>query len=286
MPRSTFAFSNFTGGELSPRLDGRTDLQKYYQGCKTLENMVVHPHGGATRRPGTQFISEVKTSANTTRIIPFEFSTTQTYILEFGNLYMRVHKDGGQVLESNKTISAITKANPVVVTANSHGYSNGDTIIITSVAGMTEVNGKTFLVADKTTNTFELQNVDGTDINSTNFTTYTSGGVVNKVFELTTPYTSAQVFNLKFAQSADVMYICHPLHEASKLSRTGHTSWSLDEIPFDGAALLDANTTTTTLTPASASVGTSVNITASATTGINNDLGWLATTISICSNSF
>lgn len=279
MPRSTFAFSNFTGGELSPRLDGRTDLQKYFQGCKTLENMIVHPHGGATRRPGTQFISEVKTSANATRLIPFEFSTTQTYVLEFGNLYMRVHKDGGQVLEANKTISGITQANPAVVTATSHGYSNGDTVVISGVAGMTQVNGKTFLVADKTTNTFELQNVDGTDINSSAFSAYSSGGTVSRVFELTTPYLSSQVFDLKFAQSADVMFLCHPSHEASKLSRTGHTTWSLDEINFDGDAFLDANTTTTTLTPASASTGTSVNITASATTGINNDQGWLTTDV-------
>ena len=86
MPRAAHAFSNFTAGELSPRLDGRTDLQKYFNGCKTLENMVVHPHGSVARRPGTKFISEIKTSSAKTRLVPFEFSTTQTYILEFGNL--------------------------------------------------------------------------------------------------------------------------------------------------------------------------------------------------------
>ena len=79
MARSTIAFTNFTAGELSPRLDGRTDLGKYFNGCKTLENMVVHPHGAATRRPGTQFIHEVKTSSAQTRLIPFEFSTTHKW---------------------------------------------------------------------------------------------------------------------------------------------------------------------------------------------------------------
>ena len=59
MARQTIAFSNFTAGELSPRLDGRTDLSKYFNGVKTLENMVVHPHGAATRRPGTKFVHEV-----------------------------------------------------------------------------------------------------------------------------------------------------------------------------------------------------------------------------------
>ena len=146
MARSTIAFTNFTAGELSPRLDGRTDLGKYFNGCKTLENMVVHPHGAATRRPGTKFIHEVKTSSAQTRLIPFEFSTTQTYIMEFGNQYIRFFKDNGIITESNKTISGATQANPGVITATSHGYSNGDHIIISSVVGMTELNGKTFKV--------------------------------------------------------------------------------------------------------------------------------------------
>jgi len=278
MARVAVELTNFTGGELSPRLDGRTDLTKYTSGCSTLENLVVYPHGSAARRPGSTFLAEVANSANKTRLIPFEFSTTQTYMLEFSNLKMRVYKDSGAVLEGDKTISAITKANPAVVTATSHGYSNGDEVVISSVGGMTEVNGKRFLVADKTTNTFELQDKDGVDINSSSFTTYTSGGVSNKVFELVTPYTTAQLFDIKFAQSADVMYITHPEHEVEKLSRTGHTAWTLTDVDFTNGPFQDANITTTTLTPSSASTG-SRDITASATTGINNDQGWLATDV-------
>jgi len=217
MARVAVELTNFTGGELSPRLDGRTDLTKYSSGCSTLENLVVYPHGSAARRPGSTFIAEVASSANKTRLIPFEFSTTQTYMLEFSNLKMRVYKDKGAVLEGDKTITGITQANPAVVTASSHGYENGDEVLISGVVGMTEVNSKRFLVADKTTNTFELQDKDGVDINSTSFTAYASGGISNKVFELATPYTTAQLFDLKFAQSADVMYITHPEHEVEKL---------------------------------------------------------------------
>ncbi len=261
-------------------MQGRTDFDKYFNGASNIENFVVLPHGPVTRRPGTYFVSEVKTSANSTRLIPFTFSTEQTYILEFGNQYIRFFKDDGQITEGNKTISAITKANPAVVTSSSHGYSNGDFVNISGVVGMTEVNGKTFKVADKTTNTFELQNVDGTDINSSAFTTYSSGGVANKIFQITTEYTTAQLFDIKFAQSADVMYLCHNSHEVMKLSRTDHTAWSLDEVDFETKGpYLDANTTTTTLTPASASTGTGVNITASATTGINGGDGWKTTDV-------
>jgi len=278
MARVAVQLTNFTGGELSPRLDGRNDLAKYSSGCSTLENLVVYPHGSAARRPGTNFVAEVADSTKKTRLIPFEFSTTQTYMLEFSNLKIRVFKDNGAVLEGDKTISAITKANPAVVTATSHGYENGDEVLISGVGGMTEVNGKRFLVADKTTNTFELQDKDGTDINSSGFTTYTSGGVSNKVFEITTPYLEAELFDLKFAQSADVMYICHPNHEVEKLSRTGHTSWTLTDVDFTKGPFLDPNTTATTLTPSNAATG-SRNITASATTGINGGSGFLSTDV-------
>ena len=279
MARVAVELTNFTGGELSPRLDGRTDLTKYSSGCSTLENLVVYPHGSAARRPGSTFIAEVADSDNKTRLIPFEFSTTQTYMLEFSNLKMRVYKDKGAVLEGDKTISGITQANPAVVTATSHGYSNGDEVLISGVSGMTEVNGKRFLVADKTTNTFELQDKDGVDINSTGFTAYSSGGVSNKVFELATPYTTAQLFDLKFAQSADVMYITHPEHEVEKLSRTGHTSWTLTDVDFTKGPMQDANTTDTTLNPGQAAVGTGIALVASAITGINSGSGFLATDV-------
>jgi len=227
MAKTTVAFTNFTAGELSPRLDGRTDLGKYFNGTKTLENMVVHPHGAASRRPGTKFIHEVKTSSAQTRLIPFEFSTTQTYILELGNEYIRFFKDNGIITESNKTISGATQANPGVITATSHGYSNGDHVIITSVVGMTELNGKTFKVANKTTNTFQIQDVDGNNVNTTGYTAYGSAGVANKIYEIASPYVTANIPTIKFAQSADIMYLVHPSYAVRKLTRTGHTSWTL-----------------------------------------------------------
>ena len=278
MARVALELTNFTGGELSPRLDGRNDLTKYTSGCATLENLVVYPHGAAARRPGSTFVAEVADSDNKTRLIPFEFSTTQTYMLEFSNLKIRFYKDSGSILEGNKTITGITQANPAVVTATSHGYSNGDEVLITAVVGMTEVNSKRFLVAGVTTHTFQLTDKDGTNINSTGYTAYGSAGISNKVYEITTPYTTAQLFDIKFAQSADVMYITHPLHETTKLSRTAHTTWTLTDVDFTNGPFMDVNTTTTTLTPSSASVG-SRDITASSVTGINGGSGFISTDI-------
>jgi len=274
MARVAVQLTNFTGGELSPRLDGRNDLAKYASGCKTLQNMIVYPHGSAARRPGTNFVAEVKTSSVFTRLIPFEFSTTQTYILEFGNNYIRYYKDDGAVLEANKTITGITQANPGVVTSAAHGFSNGDTVVISGVVGMTQVNGKRFTVASVAANTFQLKDIDGANVNTTSYTAYSSGGIANRVYTLTTTYLTADLPQLKFAQSADVMYICHPDYSVKKLSRTGHTSWTITEVDFTDGPYLDDNTTTTTFTMSAHTVGASRTLTASAITGINDNTGF------------
>ena len=275
MARVAVQLTNFTGGELSPRLDGRNDLAKYSSGCKTLQNMIVYPHGSASRRPGTNFVAEVENSAEKTRLIPFEFSTTQTYILEFGDQYIRFYKDGGAILESNKTITGITQANPGVVTSTAHGYSNGNTIVISGVVGMTQVNGKRFKVANVTANTFELQTIDGTNVNTTSYTAYTSGGVANRVYQISTTYLTADLFQIKYAQSADVMYLCHPDYSVKKLSRTGHTSWTITEVDFTNGPYLDDNTSTVTFSTSSHTVGSGITLTASAATFVSTDVGRL-----------
>ena len=262
--------TNFTAGELSPKLHGQIDFKKYNNGVETLKNMVVFPQGGATRRYGTRFVCEVKNSANTTRLIPFEFNIEQTYILEFGNQYIRFYKDNGQITEATKAISGITKANPAVVTTATHGYSNGDHIWINDVGGMTELNGRRFTIANVTSTTFELSGVD-----SSNYTTYTSGGTAAKVYEIATEYTSAQLAELQFAQSADVMYIVHESHEPTKLTRTGHTSWSITDVDFEKGPYLDENTTSTTLTASATTVGTGRTLTASDDLFASTDVGRL-----------
>ncbi len=268
MARAAPALTNFTAGELSPRLDGRTDLSKYYNGVSELENFVVHPHGGVSRRPGTVFVNEAKDSAVKVRLVPFEFSTTQAYVLEFGNLYFRIYKDGGVVTEATKTITAATKANPCVVTISSHGYSNGDHVVIASVSGMTQLNGRTYKVAGVTTNTFQLDGVDSRD-----YSTYSSGGTAARLYTVTTTYTEAQLPRLKFAQSADVMYVASPDHSPRKITRTDHNAWTIADVDFIRGPMQDTNVTATTLL-AAAATGTP-NVTASASTFASTDVGRL-----------
>jgi len=201
MPKTLVSVPSFTAGQLSPRMEGRTDFQKYFSSGKTINNFVVQPHGPVTRRPGTHFVAEVKDSSKDVRLIPFSFSTTQTYILEFGDQYIRFYKDNGQIV---------------------------------------------------------------------------SGA---SAYEISSPYLEAELFDIKFAQSADVMYLCHPNHSVRKLSRTGHTAWTLTEVDFQNGPFQDHNTTSTTMTASHTSVGSSGNLTLSSTTGVNNNQGWLSTDV-------
>lgn len=224
--------NSFTGGEWAPSLWARSDLQKYPTAVKTLQNFIIHPHGGISNRAGTYFVGETKFSAKVSRLIPFQFSTVQSYMLEFGDLYMRVFKDGGRVMETAKNITAIALGSEITVTSAAHGFLDGDWLLLSDIGGTTELNGKMVVVSDKTTDTFKLKDVDGNYIDGTAYTTYTSGGTAERVYELTTTYAEADLALLKIVQSADTLYVFHPSYKPRKITRTGHTSWTITDITW------------------------------------------------------
>lgn len=194
MARINYLQSNFTAGELSKEIIGRTDIAKYFNGAETLENVILKSYGGAKGRPGSYYVQSVKTSTAKTRLIPFEFSTTQAYILEFGNQYMRVFKDGAYVTGS----------------------------------------------------------------------------------EIVTPYLTADLFELQYAQDADTMYIVHNDYAPRKLTRTAHDTWTITEIDYTveplRAPLMDANSATDTITP-SADSGAGIDLVASVDTFTADHVG-------------
>lgn len=97
-------------GEWSPLLEGRSDLAKYHSSAKKIENLICAKFGGVSRRPGTHFVAEVKTSAKRTRLIPFVFSTVQAYVIEVGHQYVRFYRNNGRV--ENPPATAIEVATP------------------------------------------------------------------------------------------------------------------------------------------------------------------------------
>ncbi len=404
------SFNNFNAGELTPLLNAREDLAKFQNGCSIMENLIPIPQGGAQKRPGTKYIAEVKTSSLATRILPFEFSTSQSYVVEVGNQYMRFYTSGAQVasdgssettaaLPETATIKAHWKMNEITGTTvedfkqNHDGTASVDTSILTAIGkanrcfdfavqyevivsddddftftstafsisawifviisgneqhiiskysgtdlewqlhlddtpttaltlqldddsasklckrstdagltagwhhivatydgseGATAADGITFYVdgdevVSTATNNASYVTMDNTpadvSIGSLNGSLYfedkidnlilwkgtelTSANVdtlylTDQIIEVETPYLTADLFELKYEQSADVLYITHPDYETRKLSRIANDAWAMDAIgietgPFrteniDVAKTITANGTTGSVT--------------------------------------
>lgn len=181
--------TNFTTGEISERMSGRVDQQKYFSGAKVVENLVPTPHGGLYRRQGFQFVHEAKYSDKKCRLERFVFSASQAYVMEWGHNYIRLYLDGG----------LLTTGSPAVP------------------------------------------------------------------YEIAHTYTEAQVAQLKFVQSVDVVYIVHNDHPPRKLVRSGHTSWVLSDIDFKWGPFDMENTDKDAKIKYSALTGTGVTMTASGT---------------------
>ena len=257
--------SSLSGGEISPAVAARVDIAKYKSSVAFAENVFCKVHGGMENRAGFRYVAQCKDSATQVRLIPFQFNTAQTYVLEFGNLYMRVVKDGGQVLSSTTaTINAATKANPcVVTTAAVHGFVSADEVYISGVVGMTELNNRTFNVTVIDTTSFSLQDLQDDNIDSTGFTTYASAGTATGIFELVTPYTTAMLSELKYVQSADVMTITHPDIAPKELTRTDHNAWTIADIVFYPETVFPTNVNATVNSTGSTTVEyavTSINV--------------------------
>lgn len=85
--------NNFNAGEISPLFKNRNDLQAYQNGVSKCQNLIPRVQGCLIRRSGTYFVKEVKDSADRTQLVPFVFNNDQSFILEFGDQYIRFYKD-------------------------------------------------------------------------------------------------------------------------------------------------------------------------------------------------
>lgn len=236
---------SFAAGELAPSMYGRVDLAKYHVGAAKLRNYFVDYRGGASSRTGTSFVGQVKDSTTANRLVPFQFNTTQTYALVFGNQSLRFVTNGGYVLESPTNISGVTNTSPGVITDNAHGYSNGDLVFLEGIRGMPRLNERFAVVTSVTTNSYVLTDMFGVPINTTTYGAYTSGGTASRVYTLATPYAAADLALLKFTQSADLMTLVHPSYTPYKLERVLNDSWTLTAITFQPSSPAPTGATST-----------------------------------------
>lgn len=317
MSRANPIKAAFNAGEISPKLESRVDYNKYENGCATLCNMTPLVQGGIRRRPGSRFVAEVKDSAAKTRLLRFEFSTEQAYVIEAGNRYLRFFRNQGRI-EITATDAAITNGDfstDISGWTDRSGAGSSISHDATLNAMKLTSNGTTSAHAEQqASNTtagehvikFRLIGIQGDVAKLRIGTTSTGTEIVNDVefqtgyhayaftataadfyvqflnvrgktiriddvsliddapLELDTPYLTAELFSLKAAQSADIMYHAHPDHAVFKLARSGHTSWSLIEVDFTDGPWLDANDDSAKTLQPSAASGLGITITAAA----------------------
>lgn len=193
-------FRSFARGEVTPQLFGRVDLDQFQTGLATCRNFITRPHGVADNRPGTQFVSLTKNSAVISRLVPFSFNNVQTFAIELGVGYFRFFTNGSRLLVG--TPAAYNGATNYVI---------GD--LVTS-------GGTVYYCIAATVG------------NAPPNVTYWYAQPASGQLEVPNTYTAADLFNVHYVQSNDVMTFTHPNYAPSELRRLSAVNWSFIPVSF------------------------------------------------------
>lgn len=239
MTRTRKITRSLSGGEITPEMFGRTDDKGVQAGLEVCRNFIVLPHGPVVNRSGTRFVKEVKDSTKAVRLIPYTYSTTQTFVLEIGDQYLRFHTSGATLL-----------AGSVTAYSGATAYTVGD---------LASSGGVNYYCIAATTG------------NAPPNATYWYAMPADGTFEIPTPYLEADLFDIHFVQSNDVLTLTHPNYAPRELRRYGATDWVLATISF--VSELNAPTgVSATATTGSGSTTYSYKVTAVGSTGLEESL--------------
>ena len=184
------------------------------------------------------------------RDITFQYSATQGIAIEAGQNYFRFLSSGAYITESTTPITGIGTGDPGLVTDPGHGYSDGDEVFLSGIAGALGLylNNRSYEIANASTNQYSLVNVlDGTAINTVGLPAYTGGGTAARIYTLATPYDAVDLPYLKWAQSADVMtftcvnfntLVSYPQYD---LARITSNDWTLTKTQFGSSIAAPAS---------------------------------------------
>lgn len=219
-------FRSFAGGEMSPEMFGRVDDAKFQTGAAKVRNFIPMPQGPLENRAGLAFVREVKDSTKKVRLLPFTYSTTQTMVIELGAGYIRFHTQGA-------TLGPGTPA----------AYNGATAYVVGNLVSSGSVNY--YCIANTTGNA---------PPNATYWYPLPAG-----IYEIPNPYAEADLFDIHYVQSADVLTLVHPNYAPRELKRLGATSWTLTTITF-GADIATPGAPTVTPTKSVGANITGINV--------------------------
>lgn len=203
MAGASFQVSSFYGGEWSKSSQGRADTPEYRTALNVCLNWIVTEGGSLTRRPGTVNGSETRGGARG-RVIKFDFQASAAYTCEYTDGYVRF-RQGARLATTNDGVSvvAISTANPAVVkTAAVVSWTSGNTVYLTGTGVPIQLQNRRFVITIIDNKDFSLQDaVTLATIDGSTLSALGVGVVVNRVQELTTPYTSGAWSSLRSIQA-------------------------------------------------------------------------------------
>ena len=191
---------SFAGGEITPELYARIDLAKFQTGLALCRNFITLPHGPAMNRPGFEFIRATKNSAAISRLIPFSYSNDQTFAIEIGAGYFRFHTNGATLLPG------------------APAAYNGATAYV--LGNLVTSAGTVYYCIAATTG------------NAPPNASYWYALPASGEYEIPNPYAAADIMDIHYVQSADVLTLVHPGYAPRELRRYGATNWQLAIIAF------------------------------------------------------
>ncbi len=208
MPKVNSIQTSFHGGEFSPMLYGQVHADRFKTGLQVCLNYYPTLQGPLIRRPGTKYVLNVKDSANPPALIPFIFSQTQSYALEFGDKYIRFFADNGQIIAASNVFKV-----------------TGQLIFNGAGLGLTVYNSLS----------------DSPYGNNQETVSASSVLAAGSVLELPSPYAIADVPHIRYAQQNDTLYLTHPSYPTHKLQRFTNYNWKIKPVLFQDGPYLPLN---------------------------------------------
>lgn len=261
---------SFAKGEISPIAADRTDQQFYASALQSCVNFLIHAEGGASNRPGLQFIGKcLSNTPNGSYLLPFIYNNQQTYICEFSAGSIDFYSNGVFV-QNLSTAAAITN---VAITGTPGAFTLTFTAVNTFAAGQqVTVSGVVLAPGIFNVNVNQVWTIQSAT--ATQFIvalpatgpitlTYVSGGIATVPLILSNPYALADLPSLRWAQSADVLNVVVSTQPLYQLTRLTVNSFSLTSPQLLFGPFQDINTDGTTTVYASGTQG-NVTLTASA----------------------
>jgi len=204
MPKAAVLQSSFSSGVVSPLYFGQADNPRYKKGLQSGLNALPLLQGPIVRRPGTKFCAQSKLSTPPI-LIPFQFSETQAYMLEFGNQYVRFYANNGQLVTVGSSYKVV--GNPTYGPQYLDQFARPIGLFYASRATLSLQQGE--------------------------FNFITTASIANgTILEIQTPYLQADLADIRYAQNADTLYLFHPKYVPYKLQRQTQTAWKLSECTF------------------------------------------------------